>query len=148
MVDALAKDLGTDPRLLFLYGLTCARIEAFDRAEAAFNAVVEQRPADFDALVNLGRAAARAKHYDRARRALEVAIKLNPESVDALAEMGQISVAHAGLCRRGLLSRQGAATRSEARGHCAGARASRPGGRLLRGRRPRLRRLPSPQARR
>lgn len=93
MLDAVQKETSGDLRLVFLYGLTCARIGAYDRAETAFNSVLAQRPDDFDVLFNLGRAAARAKHYDRAQRALEVAIKLQPESIDALVELGQLSAA-------------------------------------------------------
>ena len=93
MLDAVRKDIGSDQRLVFLYGLTCARIGAYDRAEAAFNSVLTQHPDDFDVLFNLGRAAARAKHYDRAQRALEVALKLRPDSIDTLVELGQLSAA-------------------------------------------------------
>jgi tetratricopeptide (TPR) repeat protein len=93
MLDGLWKEIAQDPRLVFLQGLTYARIGAYDRAEAAFNAVLVQRPDDFDVLFNLGRAAARAKHYDRAQRALEVAVRLHPDSVDALVELGQVNAA-------------------------------------------------------
>ena len=78
MLDAVQKEIGGDQRLIFLYGLTCARIGAYARAEAAFNTVLAQHPDDFDVLFNLGRAAARGGHYDRAQRALEVALKLRP----------------------------------------------------------------------
>src|SRR5262249_16435038 len=91
MLDSAQTEINSDPRLVFLYGLTCARIGAYDRAEPAFNAVLAQHPDDFDVLFNLGRAAARAKHYDRAQRALEVALKLNPDSVDSLMELGVVS---------------------------------------------------------
>jgi tetratricopeptide (TPR) repeat protein len=93
MLDGLRKEAGADPRLGFLYGLTCARIGAYDRAEAAFNAVLVQEPDDFDVLFNLGRAAARAKHYDRALRALEVALKLQPNHVDSLLELAEVNTA-------------------------------------------------------
>jgi tetratricopeptide (TPR) repeat protein len=92
LLDSLQSEIGGDPRLVFLYGLTCARIAAYDRAEAAFNAVLAERPDDFDVLLNLGRAAARASHLDRARRALEVALQLHPESVDAMVELSQVCV--------------------------------------------------------
>src|SRR5260370_39314710 len=81
LLDGLRNDIAGDQRLGFLYGLTCARMGAYDRAEAAFNAVLVQHPDDFDVLFNLGRAAARATHYDRARRALEVAVTLQPDHV-------------------------------------------------------------------
>ena len=93
LLDAAQKEIGGDPRLVFLYGLTCARIGAYARAEIAFNSVLAQHPDDFDVLFNLGRAAARAGHYDRARQALEVALKLRPESVDPLVELGQVYAA-------------------------------------------------------
>src|ERR1019366_9292523 len=38
MLDGLRKEAAGDQRLGFLYGLTCARIGAYDRAEAAVNA--------------------------------------------------------------------------------------------------------------
>lgn len=91
MLDGLRKEIVDDPRLVFLFGLTCARIGAYDRAEVAFNAVLAAHPGDFDVLFNLGRAAARAGHLDRAQRALEVALKLRPESVDSLVELAQVS---------------------------------------------------------
>jgi tetratricopeptide (TPR) repeat protein len=93
MLDSLRKDAAGDPRLGFLYGLTCARIGAYDRAEAAFNTVLVQQPDDFDVLFNLGRAAARAGHYDRALRALEVAVKLQPDNVDSLLELAEVNAA-------------------------------------------------------
>jgi tetratricopeptide (TPR) repeat protein len=93
MLDGLRKETASDQRLGFLYGLTCARIGAYDRAEAAFNAVLVQRPDDFDVLFNLGRAAARAKHYDRALHALEVAVTLQPGHVDALLELAEVNAA-------------------------------------------------------
>jgi tetratricopeptide (TPR) repeat protein len=90
-LDGLQKEAAADPRLGFLYGLTCARIAAYDRAEAAFNAVLVQQPGDFDVLFNLGRAASRGKHYDRALRALEVALKLQPNHVDSLLELAEVN---------------------------------------------------------
>ena len=93
MLNAVQQAAADDSRLLFLFGLTCARIGVFDRAESAFNTVLSQHPDDFDVLFNLGRAAARAQHYDRAERALEVAFKLRPASVDALTELAQVSAA-------------------------------------------------------
>ena len=59
MLVAVQKGAGGDPRLVFLYGLTCAKIGAYERAETAFNVLLAQRPDDFDVLFNLGRAAAR-----------------------------------------------------------------------------------------
>jgi tetratricopeptide (TPR) repeat protein len=88
-LDSLEKATAGDERLVFLYGLTCARIGAYARAEAAFNAVLARHPDDFDVLFNLGRAAARAGHYERARSTLEVALKLRPQSVESLVELGQ-----------------------------------------------------------
>jgi len=93
MLDGLLKEAGADPRLGFLYGLTCARIGAYDRAEAAFNTVLVQQPDDFDVLFNLGRAAVRARHYDRALRAFEVALKLQPNHVDSLLELAEVNAA-------------------------------------------------------
>ncbi len=90
-LDAVQKEIGGDERLVFLYGLTCARIRAYSRAEAAFNAVLTRHPENFDVLFNVGRAAARAGHYERARSALEVALKLRPKSVESLLELGQVS---------------------------------------------------------
>ena len=93
MLDGVRKDAEADPRLEYLYGMTCARIGAYDRAVAAFNAVLVQHPDDFDVLFNLGRAAARAKLYDRAMHALEVAVKLQPANVDALMELAGVNAA-------------------------------------------------------
>ena len=93
MLDGVRKEAAADQRLGFLYGLTCARIGAYDRAEAAFSAVLVEHPDDFDVLFNLGRAAARAKHYDRAVRALEVAVTLQPDHVDSLLELGEVNAA-------------------------------------------------------
>ncbi|SPE34728.1 exported hypothetical protein [Candidatus Sulfopaludibacter sp. SbA6] len=93
MLDGLRKEAASDPRLGFLYGLTCARIGAYDRAESAFSAVLVQHPDDFDVLFSLGRAAARAKHLDRALRVLDVAVTLQPANVDALLELAEVSAA-------------------------------------------------------
>ena len=93
MLDGVQKEAEADPRLEYLYGMTCARIGAYERATAAFNAVLVQHPDDFDVLLNLGRAAARAKLYDRALRALEVAAKLQPDNVDALMELAAVNAA-------------------------------------------------------
>ena len=82
-----------DALLEYLYGMTCARIGAYDRAVAAFNAVLVRRPDDYEVLFNLGRAAARAKQYDRALQALEVAVKLQPDNVDALLELAGVNIA-------------------------------------------------------
>jgi len=90
-LDGLRKEAAADLRLGYLYGMTCARIGAYDRAEAAFNAILAERPDDFEILFNLGRAAARAKHYERARHALEVAVKLRPDDLDSLLELGEVS---------------------------------------------------------
>jgi len=40
MLDGIWKEAAGDRRLAFLYGLTCARIGAYERAEAAFNTVL------------------------------------------------------------------------------------------------------------
>jgi len=93
LLDDLRQEAAADPRLGFLYGLTWARIEAYDRAEAAFNTVLVQHPDNFEVLFNLGRAAARAKHYDRALRALEVAITMRPDDADSLLELGVVNAA-------------------------------------------------------
>ena len=90
-LDGVQKEASADARLGYLYGLTCARIGAYDRAETAFNGVLVQHPRDFDVLFNLGRAAARAKHYDRALHALEVAARLQPGNVDALIELAEVN---------------------------------------------------------
>ncbi|HEY2015040.1 MAG TPA: tetratricopeptide repeat protein [Bryobacteraceae bacterium] len=92
-LDGVQKEAAADPRLEYLYGITCAHIGAYDRAETAFNAVLVQHPDDFDVLFNLGRAAARAKHYDRALHALDVAAKLRPDHVDSLLELGDVNTA-------------------------------------------------------
>ena len=93
MLDGVRTEAEADPRLEYLYGMTCARIGAYDRAVGAFNAVLVQHPDDFDVLFNLGRAAARAKLYDRAMHALEVAVKLQPANVDALMELAGANAA-------------------------------------------------------
>ncbi len=91
MLDGVQREAAADPRLEYLYGMTCARIGAYDRAVTAFNAVLVQHPDDFDVLFNLGRAAARAKLYDRALHALQVAVQLQPRNPDALMELAGVS---------------------------------------------------------
>lgn len=93
LLDRVAKDNPGDPRVLFLLGLSSARLALYDRAEDAFNAALALVPGDFDILFNLGRAAARAKHYDRAQRALEAALKIHPADVDLLVELGRVCAA-------------------------------------------------------
>ena len=93
ILDRAAKESSGNPRLLFLLGLSCARLALYDRAEAAFNDALTMAPGDFDILSNLGRAAARAQHYDRAQRALEAALKVRPEEVDLLLELGRVLAA-------------------------------------------------------
>jgi tetratricopeptide (TPR) repeat protein len=93
MLNGVEKEANGDPRVLYLLGLTCARIRLYDRAEVAFNAVLVRHPDDFDVLFNLGRAAARAQHFDRAQRALEVALRLQPDSADTLLELGRVYAA-------------------------------------------------------
>jgi len=92
MLDGVGKEIAGDVRLQYLFGLTCARIADYGRAEAAFTAVLTAHPDDFDVLFNLGRAAARAKDYDRAQQVLETALRIQPSSIDALLELGQLSV--------------------------------------------------------
>ncbi len=94
-LNAVWRESATDARLAYLYGMTCARIGAYDLAETAFNAVLARDPEDFEVLFNLGRAAARAGHYERARHALELAARLRPDDVDSLWELGQASAAMA-----------------------------------------------------
>lgn len=93
MLNDAEKSASGDPGLLYLVGLSCARLALYDRAEAAFNNALAQRPDDFDILFNLGRAAARAEHYDRAQRAFEAALKIRPGEVNLLVELGRVSAA-------------------------------------------------------
>jgi tetratricopeptide (TPR) repeat protein len=93
MLDGVRKEAAADPRLEYLYGLTAARIGAYERAVEAFNAVLVQHPDDFDVLFNLGRAAARGNLPERALRALEVAAKLQPGNVDVLVELAGVNAA-------------------------------------------------------
>jgi len=93
MLQGLETKANGDPQVLFLLGLTFARIGLYDRAEAAFNTVLVSHPDDFDVLFNLGRAAARAQHYDRAQRCLEVALKMRPDDIDSLFELGRVYAA-------------------------------------------------------
>ena len=93
MLDGVEKEAAADPRLEYLYGITSARIGAYDRAVTAFNAVLVSHPDDFEVLFNLGRSAARAKFYDRALPALEVAVKLQSGNVDALMELAGVNIA-------------------------------------------------------
>jgi Flp pilus assembly protein TadD len=90
ILSGMEKDAAQDPRVQFALGVTCARMGLYERAEAAFNAVLATSPDDFELLFNLGRAAARARHYDRAERALEVALKLRPGDPDSLLELGLV----------------------------------------------------------
>jgi len=77
-----------DPDIAFQFGLTCARIGFYDRAEAVFNSLLIKHPGDFDLLFNVGRAAARAGHADRASRALEAALTIRPDDAATLLELG------------------------------------------------------------
>ena len=99
MLDGVQKDAEADPRLHYLYGITCARVGAYDRAVTAFTSVLVAHPDDVEVLFNLGRAAARAKLYDRARRALEVTTKLQPGNVDAWMELAGVSAAEGDYAR-------------------------------------------------
>jgi tetratricopeptide (TPR) repeat protein len=90
LLEELQRSEGGDPRVLFALGLSFARLEIYDRAEAAFTALLAQLPEDYDVLHNLGRAAARAQHLDRAQRAFEVALKLKPDDVESLFELGRV----------------------------------------------------------
>jgi Flp pilus assembly protein TadD len=93
LLDRLAQEPNSDQRVLFALGLTCARIGLYEKAEAAFQSVLANRPDDYDVLLNLGRAAARAQHYARAQRALEVAAKLRPADVESMLELGLVYAA-------------------------------------------------------
>ncbi len=93
ILNALEKEAGGDPPVLFSLGTVYARIGRYDRAESAFQAVLVKQPGNFDVLFNLGRAAARAAHYDRAQSALEVALKLRPGDADTLLELGLVHAA-------------------------------------------------------
>ncbi|MFN7993975.1 MAG: tetratricopeptide repeat protein [Bryobacteraceae bacterium] len=93
ILDTIEKEAGSDQRLQYAVGLTCARAGLYDRAEKTFTALLAVHPDDFDLLYNLGRAAARAQHYDRAQRALDVAVKLRPEDIDAGLELGLVYAA-------------------------------------------------------
>jgi tetratricopeptide (TPR) repeat protein len=93
ILDALEKEYSSDPRGLFLLGLTSGRLALYVRAETAFSNALVLKPGDFEILLNLGRAAARAGHYDRAQRALDSALKIQPDNVDLLLELGRISAA-------------------------------------------------------
>jgi len=90
LLDELQRGDGGDPRVLFALGLAYARLELYDRAEAAFTALLSQLPEDYDVLHNLGRAAARAQHLDRAQRAFEVALRLKPDDVESLVELARV----------------------------------------------------------
>jgi tetratricopeptide (TPR) repeat protein len=93
LLDSVEKQAVGDVRVLFMLGLSSARLGLYERAEAAFNGALALRPGEFDILFNLGRAAARAQHYDRAERALEAALKIRPDDVDLLLELGAVCVA-------------------------------------------------------
>ncbi|MBI4877274.1 MAG: tetratricopeptide repeat protein [Acidobacteria bacterium] len=93
LLDDLEKAAGGDARVLFTMGMACARMGLYDRAEAAFQAVLVKHPSDFSVLFNLGRAAALARHYDRAQSALEAAVKVRPGDADALVELGRVHAA-------------------------------------------------------
>ncbi|MDP2995845.1 MAG: tetratricopeptide repeat protein [Bryobacterales bacterium] len=93
LLDGLEKTANGDARVLFTMGIACARMGLYDRAEAAFQAVLVKHPGDYSVLFNLGRAAALAKHYDRAQSALEAAVKVRPGDADALVELGRVHAA-------------------------------------------------------
>ena len=104
-----------DPRLLFLLGVSSARLGLYDRAEKAFNNALALLPGNFDILFNLGRAAARAQHYDRAERALEAALKIRPGDVDLLLELGRVCAARQNYARAVFVLAQ---ARQQAPGTC------------------------------
>ncbi len=93
ILDLAAKESTGNPRLLFLLGLSCARLALYDRAETAFSDALTLKPGDYDILFNLGRAAARARHFDRAQRALEAALKIRPGDADLMLELGRVLAA-------------------------------------------------------
>ena len=93
LLESVERQAAGDPQVLFLLGLSLARLALYDRAEAAFQNALAHQPGDFDILFNLGRAAARAQHYDRAERALEAALKIRPGDVELLLELGKACAA-------------------------------------------------------
>jgi tetratricopeptide (TPR) repeat protein len=93
LLDTVEREAGGDAQVLFLLGLSLARLGFYDRAEGVFSNALARRPGDFDILFNLGRAAARAQHYDRAERALEAALKIQPDNIDLLLELGKACAA-------------------------------------------------------
>jgi tetratricopeptide (TPR) repeat protein len=93
VLEGVQKDIGPDSQLLFLFGHACTQIGLYEPAETAFNALLVQNPANFDALLGLGRAAALAQHYDRAERALDTALHVQPGNSDALFELAQVRYA-------------------------------------------------------
>jgi len=93
LLDGVQQQAAGDPRLLYLLGLTYARLALYEKAERAFNSALAHQPRNFDILFNLGRAAARAGHYDRAVRAFETARKIRPGDVDLLLELGRACAA-------------------------------------------------------
>ncbi len=99
LLDSVEKQAAGDPRLLFMLGVSSARLGLFDRAEEAFNNALTLLPGNFDLLFNLGRAAARAQHFDRAERALEAALKIRPGDVDLLLELGRVCAARQNYAR-------------------------------------------------
>ena len=92
-LDRIGREAAGDARVLFSLGLLYARLERYDRAEAAFQALLAEHPAELEVALNLGRAALRAGHYERAQQVLEAALKRQPECVDALSELGQLHAA-------------------------------------------------------
>jgi tetratricopeptide (TPR) repeat protein len=117
-LDRAAKESSGDPRLLYLLGISCARLALYDRAETAFNDALVLAPGNFDILFNLGRAAARARDYDRAQRALEAALKIRPENVDLLLELASVWAARQDYIRAFFLlvqARQKAPNRADVR---------------------------------
>ncbi|MGH9630140.1 MAG: tetratricopeptide repeat protein, partial [Bryobacteraceae bacterium] len=93
ILDGLEKAAVGDGPMLFLLGLSCARLGMYERAEAAFNHALSLQPGDFDITFALGRSAARAEHYDRAQSALEAALRLRPDDTNVLVELGRVSAA-------------------------------------------------------
>lgn len=93
LLDSVERQAAGDPHVLFLLGLSFARLTLYERAEAAFQSALAHQPGDFDILFNLGRAAVRAQHYDRAERALEAALKIRPGDVELLLELGKACAA-------------------------------------------------------
>jgi len=84
LLGGLEKEANADPRILFTLGRVYARLSLYDRAEAAFRAVLATRPGDAEVLFELGRTLAARQDSSQAVYFLAQARHQAPKRPDIL----------------------------------------------------------------